>query len=323
MKTKKIVRIIYCLLLVSIFLLTFAGCSNGNTHTPSKQKTSKDDTSREAAEPSATGERLPTSPEEPAAEPTMISTDFSGYFNGLNGAAVLFNPGSNEYSVYNPQLAETQRSPCSTFKIISSLIGLEYGVIPLDNSLRPWSGEVFWKEDWNRDIDFEQAFRTSCIWYFRQVIDELGETVMQEELNRLQYGNRDISDWEGHLNNNNNNPSLTGFWVESSLKISAKEQTDVMERIFGSKSEYSLKSLERLKQAMLVTDETASPNPIYGKTGLGMTSGIVVDSWFTGFTETPEGNIYFCVYLGQTDGMEVSSAKAKEIAISIISDSYH
>ena len=52
---------------------------------------------------------------------------------------------------------------------------------------------------------------------------------MQVELDRLQYGNSDISDWEGRLNTNNNNRSLTGFWIESSLLISPKEQTEVME----------------------------------------------------------------------------------------------
>ena len=60
-----------------------------------------------------------------------------------------------------------------------------------------WSGEEFWNEDWNKDIDFEEAFRTSCVWYFREVIDEIGKERMQEALDTLSYGNCDISDWEG------------------------------------------------------------------------------------------------------------------------------
>ena len=107
--------------------------------------------------------------------------------------------------IYNKELALTQRSPCSTFKIISSLIGLENGIIDPDNSVRPWSGEIFWNEDWNRDINFSDAFRTSCVWYFRQVTDDIGKVKMQNELNKLKYGNCDISDWEGKLNTNNNN----------------------------------------------------------------------------------------------------------------------
>ena len=81
--------------------------------------------------------------------------------------------------------------------------------------MRPWSGEIFWNEDWNRDINFSDAFRTSCVWYFRQVTDDIGKVKMQNELNKLKYGNCDISDWEGKLNTNNNNRALTGFWIVS------------------------------------------------------------------------------------------------------------
>ena len=97
-----------------------------------------------------------------------------------------------------------------------------------------WSGETFWKDTWNQDLDFQTAFRESCVWYFREVADEIGKDLMQAELDRLMYGNCDISDWEGRLNTNNNNRALTGFWIESSLTISPKEQTEVMERILGN-----------------------------------------------------------------------------------------
>lgn len=55
---------------------------------------------------------------------------------------------------------------------------------------------------------------------------------------------------------------------------------------------------------------------------MGKAEGIVVDAWFTGFAEDTEGKIYFCVHLGRTDGMNVSSPRAKEIAIQIVSDYY-
>ena len=53
---------------------------------------------------------------------------------------------------------------------------------------------------------------------------------------------------------------------------------------------------------------------------MGKANGIVVDAWFTGFAESTAGEIYFCVRLGRTDGMDVSSSLAKEIAIKIVSD---
>lgn len=53
---------------------------------------------------------------------------------------------------------------------------------------------------------------------------------------------------------------------------------------------------------------------------MGKSHGIVVDSWYTGVADTADKRIYFCVYLGETDNKDVSSAKAKEIAVKIVSD---
>lgn len=253
-------------------------------------------------------------------EPEIVDTDWSGYFNGLNGSAVVYDVSRRRYTIYNSDLTLDRRSPCSTFKIISSLIALENGIIIPEESTRTWSGEVFWNEEWNRDIAFSEAFRTSCVWYYRQLADEIGIERMQKELDKLQYGNCDISDWEGRWNTNNSNRALTGFWLESSLLISPKEQVEVMERIFGENSQYSLKTQNELKQVMLVPEQERTDISIYGKTGMGKAEGIVVDAWFTGFAESTEGNLYFCVHLGRTDGMDVSSSRAKEIAIQIVSD---
>ena len=253
-------------------------------------------------------------------ESEIVEIDWSEYFDGLNGAAVVYDTSNMQYTIFNKDLALTQRSPCSTFKIISSLIALENNIIEPNNSTQTWSGEVFWNEKWNHDMEFHEAFQESCVWYFREVIDEIGQEIIQKELDKLQYGNCNISDWEGRLNTNNNNRALTGFWIESSLIISPKEQTEVMERIFGIDSIYSEETQNELKQVMLVTEQQKSNISIYGKTGMGKAHGIVVDAWFTGFAESSEENIYFCVYLGKTDNKNVSSMIAKEIAIKLVSD---
>lgn len=263
-------------------------------------------------------ETPPQSVEETAPETVIIDADWSGYFDGMNGAAVVYDPSENRYQIYNEPVANTRRSPCSTFKIISSLIGLENGIIEAEDSMRAWSGERFWNAEWNKDIRFDEAFRSSCVWYFREIIDETGEDLMQTELDRLRYGNRDISDWKGIANTNNQNRALTGFWIESSLQISPREQTEVLERIFGEESGYSEAAQNQLKQVMLLSDQTDPGVVIYGKTGMGKAHGVVADAWFTGFADMDDRRIYFCVYLGETPGADVSSTKAKEIAANII-----
>ncbi len=271
----------------------------------------------------ASGEEKPQglpSTAEGNAEIQTETADWSSYFDGKNGAAVIYDSAKNRCIIYNEELANTRRSPCSTFKIVSSLIALEQGVIVPEDSVRAWSGETFWNGDWNRDIGFDDAFRTSCVWYFREVVDDIGEARMQEALEQLNYGNCDISDWEGRQNTNNQNPALTGFWIESSLKISPKEQTEVLERIFGEDSIYSEETVNHLKQVMLQPEEDGTQAAVYGKTGMGKAQGVTVDAWFAGFAKQAEDNIYFCVYLGETKGEDISSTAAKNIAVSLVMD---
>lgn len=312
------------LLLVALSISLTACKSSVQEISGSDAKESSTNDGTEAVFPAEEEQPEGTAPSQAAAvmgkQPVIEETDWSSYFQGLNGGAVIYLPNENKYQIYNENLCNTRRSPCSTFKIISSLIGIKNGVISEENSVRKWSGEVFWNDKWNRDIGFKDAFQTSCVWYFRKIINELGPDAIQEELDKLNYGNCDISDWEGRLNNNNNNRSLTGFWVESSLKISPKEQVEVLERIFGEDSSYAAAELSLLKDAMLVTDSGLSDIKIYGKTGLGKTSGIVADAWFTGFADTGKEKAYFCVYLGETDNKDVSSTDAKRIAIELIGD---
>ena len=341
-RIKPIVAI--CCLMVCVMILSSCGIGHsqnsqteadlGNTVAEAQETAAGSDLARKTQEPQADKESRPDDMEaggggnnqdiilenNAAAQPQIIETDWSEYFGGLYGAAVLYDPSASCYRIYNPELADTRRSPCSTFKIISSMLALENGIIDPQDSTHTWSGERFWNENWNQDITFQEAFRTSCVWYFREVIDEMGPEIVQDGLDKLMYGNCDISDWEARLNTNNNNRALTGFWIESSLNISPKEQTEVMERIFGPDSVCSQKTREELKQVMLVTEPEKTTLPIYGKTGMGKVGGIVVDAWFTGLVKKEEETIYFCVYLGQTEDPNVSSTTAREIAIHLVED---
>lgn len=324
----KLIRLLAAAITLSAML---SGCASESEQekSPSFQNETasavreKEETAAESEEiklPSA--ETVPETEAPASVSPaTVLCPDWASYFGELNGAAVIFAPDEYTVQIYNEDLADTRRSPCSTFKIISSLVGLENGVIDPENSTRSWSGEIFWNDDWNRDIDFLSAFQTSCVWYYRQVIDEIGSDGMKRALDDLQYGNCDISDWEGHLNNNNSNPALTGFWIESSLKISPREQTEVMERIFGSSSKYSSDTRALLEKAMFYSEGSDESCAVYGKTGMEKSEGTVVDCWYTGFADVGH-RIYFCIYLGETPGQNVSSSRAREIAVSLIKDNF-
>lgn len=236
--------------------------------------------------------------------------DLSDKFRGINGCAVIYDLENNKYSIYNTSLSEQEMSPYSTFKIVSALAGLSNGVIENETSTMNYQGVQYPVAEWNEDLTLEEAFQTSCIWFFRQIIDKVGSAEMQNELQKLEYGNCDISEWNG--SNLNPMPELNGFWLDSSLKISPLEQVQVLKKIFEGESIYSDEHVAILKAIMLVSDDTKK---IYGKTGSGSNG----EAWFVGFTEENEQRVYFAVYLNDhAQADKVSGGVAREIALEIL-----
>lgn len=249
---------------------------------------------------------------------TTVEINLQEYFDGVNGTAIFYYPESDTYAVYQKELSEKRSSPCSTFKIFSTYVGLDMGVIQMNDSVRTWNGTRYWYEPWNRDIGLPDAFRQSCVWYYRQVIDDIGQPVMQAYIDEMNYGNRDISDWQGDLNEGEPLTDLKGFWLESSLKISPKEQIQVLRRIMERPEKGELANT--LKLLMLSRDDTETSLKVYGKTGFGRVDGKNTDAWFVGLYEKNGKTAYFALRLDDPDNPKATSDKAKTIALSIIDD---
>lgn len=249
--------------------------------------------------------------EEAQQELSEKTINLSEAFQSVKGCAVMYSPAQEQYVFFNENICRQEKSPCSTFKVISALLGLQNGVIIDGSSTMGYDGTDYGNPEWNRDLTLEEAFQKSCIWYFREIIDSVGKDKIQEELNELQYGNCDISEWNG--SGINPMEKLNGFWLDSSLKISPLEQVEVLERIFEGQNDYESANIEILKRIMLV--EESDTQKVYGKTG---TSGNG-EAWFVGFSEPGEEREYFAVYLDDTEQKEqISGNRAKEIALGIL-----
>lgn len=241
---------------------------------------------------------------------TEYNINLAGSFQGIYGCAVLFDPQEHRYAGYREMMGREEVSPYSTFKIISALSGLKNHVVEDETSAMNYSGVSYPISAWNKDLTLREAFQTSCVWYFRQVVDAVGEDELRKELESLEYGNGDVSEWEG--SGVNGLPELNGFWLDSSLKISPAEQVQVLARIFEGQSVYGEKEIAVLKNMMLADDN--GTRKIYGKTGSGQNGR----AWFVGFAEENGHREYFAVYLDDENHKEqVSGEKAKEIAIDI------
>jgi bla regulator protein BlaR1 len=314
-----------CYILAILVCLSLAGCNKTND---SNNKKKIENITAASASPTIMASQDMSEVEtssnegEPAKTlPGIEAVDYRDCFDGIEGCAVFFDRNTNVYNMYKEELCKKRSSPDSSFKIISTLIGLENGVLDSVDTTMGYDGTIYSNEKWNKDLSLKEAFKESCVWYYRKVIDRIGQSQMKECLDKLGYGNCNISEWEGI--EGNSLPALNGFWLESSLEISPKEQVDIIADIFEGKTDFSDKNITILKELMLT--QKAGNITIYGKTGTGKNpdTGNMDNGWFVGmFEKNNDERYYFAVRLTDEKAKEVWGPKAKEIALNIINKYY-
>ena len=248
----------------------------------------------------------------PAQQTPVKPIALDAYFEGWNGCGIFYDEAQNNTVLYNEALCKTQFSPYSTFKIIAALTGLKQGVLTDETSLMYYTGATYPIQSWNDNLTLKQAFQASCVWYFKQVVEQIGKEPMQAILSELSYGNGDTSQWGG--SGLNPTPDINGFWLGSSLQISPKEQVAVLQRILGDNSPFSGQQIAIFKNISLVEEQNGWR--IHGKTGTGSGHG-----WFVGFCEKEEKRVYFALLLDDPE-QDAKGADAKEIALQILQDCY-
>ncbi len=212
--------------------------------------------------------------------------DLKSYFGDFSGAFCVYDLNTDSYIQYNPQQCRTRFSPCSTFKIPNSLIGLETGVIAdtgfvikYDSILHPADSFMLANEPfkhWFQDLSLKNAFRYSCVWYYQELARRVGHERMEKMVKELDYGNMDISG------------GLDRYWLCSSMQISANEQIEFLKRLYLHKLDgFSDKNIEAVKSIMLY--ESTPDYKLYGKTGGGDCLENSFIGWYVGFVETGTG----------------------------------
>jgi beta-lactamase class D len=224
---------IFCLILMNILL---AGCAQTQamvTSTPTQNP--------------------PSSPTATASPVSEAKPELEKYFQGANGAFVLYDLNNNRYIRYNPERCAQGFIPASTFKIINSLIGLETGVIPDENYVIKWNGTPYEVPAWNQDHTLKSAIKNSVVWYYQELARRGGKEKMQQYVDAVGYGNKDISG------------KIDTFWLEGGLRISADEQVEFLKRLYQDKLPFSPRSMKIVKE-ILVLEKTESYQ-LSGKTG--------------------------------------------------------
>lgn len=226
--------------------------------------------------------------------------DFAKYASGFIGTFIMYDETNDQYIVFNKSQSTKRLSPCSTFKIYNSLIGLETGVLDTEDvyTLYKWDGTQYPFPAWNHDQTLASATRDSVVWYFQKLATNIGTERMQENLDKIGYGNRDISG------------GLTTFWLRSSLQISAWEQVDLLYKLYSGKLPVSPDNVEVVKRNITLSE--SNDIRFMGKTGSGFEDGKWKLGWFVGCVEKQGRRYYFATNIQAPDG--ATGGKAREIS---------
>ena len=235
-----------------------------------------------------------------------LADQVSKCFVGFDGTFVLRDTSGKDVVQYNSALANKNLSPCSTFKIVIGLIGLETGVIKDENTPEKWDGVKQENEVWNKDYNLKAAMDESVNWYFNRVTKKVGEKEIAKYLRLLHYGNEDISS------------GLDNFWMgtKGSLRITPSQQVDFLEKLYAEKLPLSVRSQQIVKRILKVDEN--NNGTLYGKTGTDSKDGKMVAGWFAGFIESKKGNGVFATYIEGKTG--ILGRKARETSKKILTE---
>ncbi len=193
------------------------------------------------------------------------------------GTFVLHALKTDQSVIHNEQRATNPLIPASTYKIPHSLIALETAVLADEEETWPWDGQERSFSQWNRDHNLRSGIRYSVVWFYQEVARRVGRERMQEWLDKMEYGNRDISG------------PIDQFWLQGQLRISARAQVDFLKKLYQNQLPFSQGTMDIVKDIMIQEEE--ENYVLRAKTGWAISTDPGL-GWYVGWVEEGE-EVYF------------------------------
>ncbi len=244
------------------------------------------------------------------AVPRGTGPDVGRFFEGVDATFVLLDAGTGRTVRHGAARAAERLLPASTCKIPNTVIALETGVAPGAEFALPWDASVAplrpWRpETWARDQTLRTALRDSVVWYYQEIARRVGPERMKSWVDRLDYGNRDLSG------------GIDRFWLSGGLRISADEQVWFLSRLRGGELGGSPRILALLDE-MLLLEETPSWR-LYGKmetTRLGKSDEL---RWLVGWVQRGDSLFYYPLNVeGPADSVAWAQARRAGVVRGIL-----
>lgn len=207
---------------------------------------------------------------------------------GVVGTIVVVDerPGGRAM-VHNPERARTRYTPASTYKLPHALFAMDAGVVADPEQVFRWDGIERTIPTWNQDHTVGLAIRTSAVWVFQTIAQELGLERARSALREIDYGSAETSE------------AIDRYWLDGSLTISANEQIPFLRDLHGERLPFDADHQRAVKDAMIVA--SGSDATLRGKTGWASGEDPSV-GWWVGWAEWPDGPVFFALNIDMPRG---------------------
>lgn len=216
----------------------------------------------------------------------------------VQGCFLLYDLQREKYFTYNRERVNRGFLPASTYKIFNSLVALETGAVRDEMEVLKWDGVERMVHAWNQDQNMRDAIKNSTVWFYQEMARRIGQDRMQRYINEANYGNRDISGGIDH------------FWLDGGLRITAREQIDLLIKLYRNQLPFSSRTISIVKDILI--HEKTDKYVLRAKTGwagLGNKSAPQV-GWLVGYIERGE-RVYFFAMNIDLKKDEDASARVK------------
>ena len=218
----------------------------------------------------------------------------------VKGCFTMIDNASGEITVYNMNLDTARKLPASTFHILGSLIALETGILPDENTMVTVDSSIYNQWKGKNPLNLIDAFKENADPFFATVFKNMGSDTLKAMIDSIGYGNKNIGN-KGDL-----------FWIDNQMKISPDEQLGFMKKLYFDQLPFRKSVMESVRNMMLKEDNSAYR--LSYQTGEGLDEKGQKIAWACGWIEENR-HVYLFVTMIDAEKKQIDGAK-QSVAIS-------
>jgi beta-lactamase class D len=247
-------------------------------------------------QPRAAAPSGPVAPTPPKSS-SLPTIDWARHGLASEGCFSMRDLATGEERINDASRCARPRRPNSTFKIPNALIALDLGILDGPDSMMRWDpvaypAQDYWSDEWKRDHTLRSAVRVSAVPLFRALAIQIGPERMRGYLERLDYGNRDMSG------------GPDAFWLRGGLRITARQQIELLSGLVQRKLPVKAEAQAAMRDVLRL--EPRHPGvELFGKTGSGSledgpegpTGEGPMVGWMVGWIEQAQRTVVYAMWI--------------------------